>query len=325
MNSFSAQQGREHNILKQGMENYQVNKYKEIEKYYLSETIKLSLLTGPLYLISANMQFLQVGIINSSNLSFLQNNIPNYTLNLPFKPSIFSSIKENVFSLRRQGLLGFYKGNFYRLLFLTGTNRLKKYMDPIMNQYLKVNTKLKELILYSFADFLLNPLLFIESRYSIQNRNPGFRLYKNTFDLITKSWRELYTGAYYSVPRNIVFVLSLNIYFIYPSQYLQIFSVFLAHLLSYPILTLQRNKIYHSYYIDYLPKQNSTGLFSTQIIKDYGFLSLYRGFSTYILATLLWHMYVPTMAKAKFYKNALMDDKGDVMKLDFFEDDEGDD
>jgi hypothetical protein len=142
-NYFSA--GKDHNIFKVGIENFQVNKYKEVEKYYLSETIKLSLITGPLYCISANMQFLVKYPTTSS---------------FPFKPNFFISYKECLFNLRRQGLLGFYKGNFYRLLFFSSTNKVKKILDPFFSNYI-TNKRLKEFVLYSTADILLNPILFI--------------------------------------------------------------------------------------------------------------------------------------------------------------------
>jgi hypothetical protein len=306
MNNNSFSSGKDHNIFKVGIEKYQVNKYREVEKYYLSETIKLSLITGPLYCISANMQFLSHSTITTS---------------FPFKPNFFSSYKECLFNLRRQGLLGFYKGNFYRLLFFSCTNKVKKSLDPFFSNYVK-NKRLKELVLYSTADILLNPLLFIEARYSIQNRRKGYAIYNNLLDVFRKSGREIYSGALYSIPRNCLFLLSLNFYFLYPHQYTQVVSVFFAHLLSYPILTIQRNKIFQSNLIDYLPKNNYGFIgFAKGLIKEFGFLSLYRGFLSYGLATVAWHLYVPFMAKAKFYNNALKDDQ-DALKLDFFEDDE---
>jgi hypothetical protein len=328
MNNISSAPQSSHNIFTQGIQKYQYNKYREIEKYYLSETIKLSLLTGPLYCISANMQFMSKTFLNGitvdNKFSFKMKNLPQISLIFPFKPYFHSNYKECLFNLRRQGTLAFYKGNMYRLLFFSGTNQLKKTLDPLFSQYIKISRRLKEVLLYSFVDILLNPLLFIESRYSIQSRRPGFRIYNSLFDVIKKSGREIYLGASYSIPRNIIFLLSLNVYFMYPSQYLQILSVFIAHLLSYPILTLQRNKIYHSTSTEYFPRPDPNFSFGKDFVKTFGFLSLYRGFSAYILATLLWHFYVPKMAKAKFYNNALKDDK-EVMKMDFFEDDEYED
>ena len=186
-----------HNIFKIGIENYQANKYKEIEKYYLSETIKLSLLTGPLYCISANMQFLfktknNSSITSDNSISFFKKNIHS-TSSFAFKPNFFSNYKECIFSLRRQGILAFYKGNFYRLLFFSTTNQLKKHLDSSVSKYAK-NKRLKDIMLYSLVDIFLNPLLFIEARYSIQNRRKGFKIYSNLFDLLNKSWREIYSG-----------------------------------------------------------------------------------------------------------------------------------
>lgn len=319
----------QHNVFKQGINNFQHTKYKEIEKYYLSETIKLSLITGPLYCISANMQFLNMSNIirkSVSNNERKKINFKSSSVHLPFKPNFFASYKECVFSLYRQGTLGFYKGNFFRLLFFTLTNKIKTICDPKILQLSEKfrNHKLREIVLYPLVDMLLNPLLVIESRYSIQNRKKGFRIYNNIFEVFTKSWRELYIGASYSIPRNLLFLLGLNFYFIYPSTYLQIFSVTLAHVLSYPVLTIQRNKIFTSVNTEYLPKyQYNNGPFWKDILNNVGIFHLYRGFFSYFLATVLWHLYVPHMSKVKFYKNIFeIDPNKEVFKLDFLEDDE---
>lgn len=335
-NSASPSPPNGHNVFKQGIQNFQVSKYKEVEKYYLSETIKLSLLTGPLYCISANMQFLNLNLNSKSSLtdnSVTKNKIisNSRTLSLPFKPTFYTNYKDCVFNLYRQGLLGFYKGNMCRLTFFTATNKLKttlEYQYHVKfakgNDFLLKNKKLRELIFYSIADILLNPLLVIESRYSIQNRRKGFRIYNNLLEVLSKSWKELYLGASYSLPRNFVFLLGLNTYFIYPSYYLQIFSVFLAHVLSYPILTIQRNKIFHSIHSEYLPRPPDSPIaFYKYIINNAGIQSLYRGFPSFLLATSLWHLYVPKMAKMKFYKNIFQDEPNkDLFKIDFLEEDE---
>jgi len=341
MNNNSGK-GNSHDIFKQGIQSYQAYKYRELEKYYISETIKLSLLTGPLYCLSANMQFLNNRIYSQTfgdnNLASDNKNIKSTNsnkigvarslLNYPFRPSSVESYRDCLLNLYRQGKfgLGFYKGNGYRLLFFTATTKLKQSIDLEVSKFVSLNRKIKEIILYSLVDFILNPLLFLESRYSIQNRRKGFCIYENILDVLRKSWKELYLGASYSIPRNIAFLLSLNFYLIYPSSFMQGFSIFLAHFLSYPILTVQRNKIYHSQIIPYLPKSDPSNSIVKYLINNYGFISLYRGFGSYIIATGLWHYFVPRMAKIKFYKNALAGEKPeDVFKLNFFEDDEEDD
>lgn len=333
MNNDNHQYSNSHNIFKQGIQSYQIYKYKELEKYYISETIKLSIITGPLYCLSANLQFLSNRIYSNSMIdntkpSITNTNKANLLLNYPFRPSSVQGYRDSIFNLYRQGSLGlgFYKGNGWRILFFTATNKLKQSIDLEISKYVTLNRRIKEVILYSMVDFILNPLLFLESRYSIQNRRKGFCIYGNVFDVLKKSWRELYLGASYSIPRNIIFMLSLNFYLIYPTKFMQGFSVFLAHLLSYPILTVQRNKIYHSQIIPYLPKPDTTSSMFKYLINNYGFFSLYRGFASYIIATGLWHYFVPRMAKIKFYKNALAGEKPeDVFKINFLEDDDEDD
>jgi len=337
----NSEQSNPHDVFKQGIQSYQIYKYKELEKYYISETIKLSILTGPLYCLSANLQFLNNRLFpntirdtsntaSSQKTSILNSNktAANNLLNYPFRPSFVQSYRDCLFNLYRQGAfgLGFYKGNGWRILFFTATNKLKQSIDVEISKFVSINKRVKEVILYSLVDFLLNPILFLESRYSIQNRRKGYSIYANIFDVLKKSRKELYLGASYSIPRNIIFMLSLNFYLIYPSKFLQGFSVFLAHLLSYPILTVQRNKIYHSQVIPYLPKPDTSISMFKFLTNNYGFLSLYRGFGSYIIATGLWHYFVPRMAKIKFYKNALAGEKADdVFKINFLEDDEEED
>jgi poly-beta-hydroxyalkanoate depolymerase len=60
-----------------------------------------------------------------------------------------------------------------------------------------------------------------------------------------------------------------------------------------------------------------------QLIENFGFFSLYRGFFAYSLATFLWHFTVPITAKHKYYKHLLESDTHkDNMKLNFFDEDE---
>jgi hypothetical protein len=100
---------------------------------------------------------------------------------------------------------------------------------------------------------------------------------------------------------------------------MNIFCVFLAHFASYPLLTVQRNIIYHSYCVDYFPKSENIGL--GRYLSQYGIGGLYRGFIAYALSTTLWHIYVPIAAKKKLFESMFED--GGAFKLDnVFEDTE---
>jgi len=310
----------QHGMFKQGQKNYEFQKKFEIEKYYISETIKLSLVTGPLYCLSANMQFLDKSIIETNHRAFvpgkkadffsnfLLKNSPVTSVLRPFKPSYFINYREAVLNIFRQGYIALYKGNVLRLSFFISTSQLKKFFEYKYGKYLQFNRVLREILTYSAIDLLMHPLLFLESRFSVQPYRKGFRIYNSVLSILTKGryLTEVYNGALYSIPRNILFVLSLNSYYLFPDKLTNLIAVALAHLLSYPILTLQRNAIYQSNKIHYLPEKdkNFVQLFKN-LINTFGFFGLYRGFGAYALATCLWHYIVPTAANQRFYINLL--------------------
>jgi hypothetical protein len=321
-NNFNNQ----HDAFKESIKRLEEYKAHQIVQYYISETLKLSIITGPLYNFSTNLQFVSKGLfeqsgkINITEESLLKlKNTPNESIIRPFKPSLYATYRDCLFNIYRQGIAGLYKGTFYRLGYFGTTNLLKKKLDQYVGTHIRIKRVFKEMILYSFADVVLNPLLLIESRYCIQNRRKNFRIYDNLFSLLKTSWKELYNGSLYAIPRNVVFVLCLNTYLLYPSTYMNIFSVCLAHTLSYPFLTVQRNIMFQSQYTDYLPNEKIT---VKSFFNDYGTLGFYRGFLAYGLATLLWHIYVPMAAKKKLFENMFQKDDKKALKLNLFEDSE---
>lgn len=332
----------QHGIFKQGQKSYEFQKKFEVEKYYISETVKLSLVTGPLYCLSANLQFLDKSLIRTNFKAFVPGKKADFLSNLflknapitsvirPFKPSYFINYRDAVLNIFRQGYIALYKGNILRLSFFISTSQLKKLFEYKYGKYLQFNRVLREMLTYSVIDVLLHPLLFLESRFSIQPYRKGFRIYNSVFSILSKGkyLTEVYKGALYSVPRNIIFVLSLNSYYLYPDKLTNLIAVALAHVLSYPILTLQRNAIYQSSKIDYLPEKdkNFIQLFKNTV-NTFGFFGLYRGFAAYALATGLWHYTVPTAANQRFYINLLSVDKKDkksMINMSMFDEEEDD-
>lgn len=332
----------QHGMFKQGQKNYEFQKKFEVEKYYISETIKLSLVTGPLYCLSANLQFLDKSVIESNYKSFVPGKKADFLSNLllknspvtsvfrPFKPSYYINYRDAVLNIFRQGYIALYKGNILRLSFFISTSQLKKFFEYKYGKYLQFNRVLREMLTYSVIDMLLHPLLFLESRFSVQPYRKGFRIYNSVLSVLTKGkyLAEMYKGALYSVPRNIVFVLSLNSYYLYPDKLTNLIAVGLAHVLSYPILTLQRNAIFQSSKVDYLPEKDKNFVqFFKNIINTFGFFGLYRGFAAYAVATGLWHYIVPTAANQRFYINLLSGDKKEnnsMIKMSMFDEEEDD-
>lgn len=272
---------------------------KEIQKYYISETIKLSLVTGPLYALSGHFQYL--------------------SMSTGFKLFKFSSFDKYLDLGRfafREGILGLYKGNATRLLFFISSVKLKKELELTFDESLSKVLKYKiakEILLFSLADMALNPFLFIESRYMIQSRRPNLSIYNNLLDVMRISYKELYKGSIMSLYRNTVFVLGLNIYFLAPSFLMNCVSIFIAHSLSYPILTIHRNIMARSQLLiycesDLVSNQNRGFLRIKEIYQYYltfGIQKLYKGFPLYISAIALWHYYVPSAAKYKYYQNLI--------------------
>jgi hypothetical protein len=317
----------QHGIFREGAKNFEIHKKFEVEKYYLSETIKLSIVTGPLYLLSANLQYFDKNLIQSNFISIskssyqngkkvdllsnfmLKNTIENSIIR-PFRPSYYINYREAVLNIFRQGNFALYKGNLLRLSFFISSGQLKKYTELNYGKYFNFNNILKDIFLYGLADIFMHPLLFLESRFSIQPYKKGRRIYNSPLSLLNnKSFLEIYKGSLLSIPRNILFVLSLNSYYIYPEKIMNFISVSLAHILSYPILTIQRNVIFRSNRVNYLPNNENTKELIKSIYNNIGFFGFYRGFGAYALATGLWHYIVPSAANQRFYINLLAEEK----------------
>lgn len=288
-----------HSIINSNRENLNNTFLKEVKKYYISETIKLSVATGPLYIIAGQMQYL--------------NELPN--IRNAYKYNSFNRYYELGRYMITQGFSGLYKGNLFRLSFFTSSVIVKERLDNTIGyKYMKTVPKvLKEVIFFSISDIILNPLLFIETRLMLQNKNGNFKQYKNVFHICFYSYKEFYKGSILSIYRNIFLVVGINLYFLYPSTIFNIFCVFLSHLLSYPFLTIQRNIIAKSQNMIYLDNdlvsKSDRGRFRIneiiQYLNVYGLKRLYSGFCFYISAVGLWHYYVPLAAKYKYYQNLL--------------------
>ena len=299
-NHFNSPPVNQHDIINKNKQHLNSQFVREVKKYYISETIKLSIATGPLYIIAGQMQYLTN---NNSKQAFKFNYFDKYY-----------SLSRHMFN---QGFFGLYKGNCTRLTFFISSVYLKQSIEDIYNtsiaaRNIKIPKIMKEIFFYSIADIILNPLLFIESRLMLQNKNKGFRHYSGILNTITSSYREIYKGSILSIYRNFMFVVGINLYFVLPSTFSNYLSILLSHLLSYPFLTIQRNILLRSntlYFENELVIKENKGLFRINEIIEYfkifGIAKLYRGFGFYLGAVGLWHYYVPPAAKYKYYKNLL--------------------
>lgn len=268
---------------------------KQVEKYYISETCKLSIATGPLYYISAQLQYLN----------------HNKNISRPFKICSFSKVYDLLKHTYYQGFLAFYKGNLSRLSFFIGTVQTKKYIELNFDDKIFIKNKIaREIILFSLVDMIFNPFLFIETRLVMQNRNNGFRIYNGILDILMKCKTDVFSYSIINVYRNILFVLAVNTFFIAPSKVMNFTSVLLSHILSYPLLTIQRNLYLIENKKTYFEFSSENKSFFkireiVNIIKSHKITGLYKGFSFYIFSIGLWHYYVPSAAKHKYYQNLL--------------------
>ena len=273
---------------------------KEVQKYYFSETIKLSLVTGPFYAFTGQFQYLSQSFNNLSR---------------PFRFNCFVTSFQLAQHMFKQGILGLYKGNLCRLMFFISTVHIKKHIELEYDFVVdKIRNKiLKDILLFSLVDIIFNPLLFLETRLMLQNKKP-FCLNHNIFNMISSNYKELYKGSVVSLYRNFFFCSGITIFFLNPSTLFNWISIFISHLLSYPFLTIQRNIMARSnsnVYLeqDFKAKNKIDKFFRfSEIVfyfKNFGIIKIYRGFPTYIFSIFLWHYYVPPAAKFKYYQNIL--------------------
>jgi hypothetical protein len=180
----------QHDVFKQSIRDIDNYKAKNIVQYYISETLKLSIITGPLYCISSNLQYLDKTLFDSAkstNDGRLKKNFPIHSIVRQFRPSYYNGYKDCIINLYKQGIGGLYKGNLTRLLYFGLTSEVKMRLDLYYGKYLGSKRIVRDAVMFSITDMLLHPLLFIESRYSIQNRRKGFRIYNNIFSVFRNS------------------------------------------------------------------------------------------------------------------------------------------
>ena len=90
----------------------------------------------------------------------------------------------------RQGILGFYKGNGWRLLhfFAYDVHRtwLQQYMDT-EETILRRDSFFKDFLASLGASLYLHPLHAVEARYILNNRIPAFQSYKSFYSMLLQS------------------------------------------------------------------------------------------------------------------------------------------
>lgn len=225
----------------------------------------------------------------------------------PYRAPIYDSYWDTVKALNKQGILGFYKGNAYRLVYLSGILRFKITLDWVLleREYLQAHLGnfLRDIITLTLAEMAFHPCLVIETRYTLQNRLPQFRAYDSIMKIRSRSFHELFNGILIHLPKNILFFSSLysvqflsNVYRPIPWEISFLFSLSVV----YPLMTCLRRIVCQTTQIPGMIPLRYLNLLHALVLikKEEGIVrGWYKGFSAYLLACALFLIYVPPRAK----------------------------
>ena len=164
-------------------------------------------------------------------------------LNQPFRAPVYQTYSECIRGLYNQGILGFYKGNFFRLshMFLYDLNRIwiEQYFDRD-EQILHRESYVRHLSAAVIASYYVHTLHLLEARMVLNNRIPAFQSYKSSFSLLISLNLQVFNGIHLHLPR--CFIISLTGFNWQNSQSVASFlgNQLFFQTLGYPLLTIQR-------------------------------------------------------------------------------------
>ncbi len=205
----------------------------------------------------------------------------------PFLPQHYSSYRQAFSDLGRQGLPALYKGNLLGLLhnLLVTQMRFLVYIqlqNGVLKQYVETPEKLMaaNFGLITLGEMLLHPLHNLQSRFILQKRYPNYRVYSGILDAFKRHRKELgrlYQGFSVILPINLLKAGSMSITAKDPFSFGGL--VIAAHILTYPLLTIQRRTEVVDPKIDGMLKGSSSSLKNiANILNSEGVRGLYRGF-----------------------------------------------
>lgn len=232
----------------------------------------------------------------------------------PYRAPIYENYFQTIKGLYNQGVLGFYKGTFWRVFFIIIPLRLRIILDYyVLDHFPKFHkfNFLKDLLVFSIADMMCHPAFIIESRYTLQNRLPQFQAYSNILKIRSRSIHEMWTGSFNHFYKNVLLIVGLYIsrYSLFPDNYIA--SILFSQIFCYPILTCNRRLVCQtSEYPSMLPLRYLNLLHALALIKrEEGlFRGLYRGFSFHLIFIYLWNDLAFTSAKVNHAKNKLKEE-----------------
>ena len=108
-------------------------------------------------------------------------------MNTPYHAPVYRTYFEAYLGLYKQGLRGFYKGNFIRcqhivLFHKFNTDLTLLFESKLPAQFLQQIKQvpiLQEFMISCMIDFMLQPLHVAEARFIMQNRRKNFSVYRS--------------------------------------------------------------------------------------------------------------------------------------------------
>lgn len=323
-------------------------KLKQVKLFYteIGYTALLSLITAPLHTIAISMQLSVKPHLNlypdqaqptqKHESKALIKQVTEMTLrdernyNLikssgvpegqkPYRAPIYSSYRECINALRKQGILGFYKGNAIRLVAYATLQRTRITFDWYLREHFDMNPHsiIKMFLVYCTTDVIIHSLFVMESRYILQNRLPQFKLFPTILKYKNRCKDELFVNILTQIPKNVVFVGSNLLYFAKPSFFTFFLNNLISNILVYPILTAMRRLVCQSgAFPGLLPFRYLNLLHALSLIRrEEGlFKGLYKGFVPHILAISIWTAIVPMLSKIRYIQK--MEEEDDLFEND---------
>jgi hypothetical protein len=233
----------------------------------------------------------------------------------PYRAPIYDNYWQTIKGLYRQGILAFYKGNFYRLFTYFVVHRFKISMNWYLkdtSDFLKRFHLLREWISLTIGDMLLHPLFMLENRLILQNRLPQFQFYNNFFKFHSRSYSDMYKGFLGHMPKNFLFLGGFYFCYSIPSYSNLAFATLFGGIISYPIVTPLRRLVCESSTIPGLLPLRYMNLMHAffLIIREEGiFRGLYKGFFSYLIGLCLWAIIVPSNTLINYNQIKLKEDE----------------
>ena len=327
-----------------------INYFKKLKdlsyfSYNLVEFVKLSLLSSPLFVMSISRQ---LSVLKNRELysheaegkdsTALIKRITALSKNKkrqdklikasgvlvgqhPYQAPIYRNAKDAVVGLKNQGVLAFYKGNFWRIGFFAISQRVTISLSWALKDrfvFFERAPLFANFICFTAASMFAHPLFVLESRFILQNRLPEFKVYKNFWKFKTRSYSDFHIGALGHIPLNILFTtgffLGSNLLPDAPNSV----HFVCGQIMSYPVLTgIRRICCQNEILSGLLPVRYLNLLHCVALMRrEEGiYRGWYAGFGFHIGACLIWYSLGSTLAAIRAEKklieedSKLMDDK----------------